>query len=92
MPDRQIKILSAVFNPANVVKDTAVEQAVTVTGVEVGDVVIVNKPTVDAGVGVIGCRVTAQNTVGLVFANFTGAAGADVNPGSETYLFAVMRP
>ena len=87
--DRQYQIVAVSFNPANVVTKTAAEQAITVTGAAVGDAVIVNKPSCTAGVGIVGARVTAANTVGVVFAN---ATAGDLNPAAETYLFALMRP
>lgn len=90
--DRQYKVLSVSFNPANIVKATAVEQTVTVAGLAVGDVVIVNKPTLSANAGIVGARVTATDTLGITFMNCSGAGGADVNPGAETYLIGVLRP
>jgi len=52
---------------------TTAEQDVTVPGLEVGDMVIVSKPTAQAGLGVVGARVSAANTLSITFNNPTVA-------------------
>jgi hypothetical protein len=55
----------------------------------VGDWVFVNKPTAQAGLGIVGCRVTAANTLGITFSNNTGSS---ITPtASQTYLVLAMR-
>lgn len=57
--------------------------------VEVGDIVLkVIKPTLTAGLSVIGGRIDAQNQVTVEFTNPTGGA---LNPGSETYTFVILK-
>lgn len=77
-----------VFDPASVSANTTSEQTVTVNGVASNDFVIVSKPTNTAGLGIVNCRVSAQNTVAITFMNATGGA---INAGSETYTFLVFK-
>lgn len=58
---------------ASVPTITTSEQTMTVTGVEVGDFVWVNKPTHQTGLGIAGSRVSALNTVAITFVNPTAA-------------------
>jgi len=81
---------SVAWSPAEVAAATSAEQNVTVTGVKVGDVIHVNKPTAQAGLGVVGARVSAADTVSVTFGNFTAAT--PITPtASETYSFLVVR-
>ena len=52
---------------------TTSEQTVTVPGLNVGDVVVVNKPTHQTGLGIVGARVSAANTLAITFSNPTAA-------------------
>src|SRR5712691_6459698 len=62
------------LSPALVAANTTAEQTFTVTGLAVGDVVIsVNKPTAQAGLGIVGWRVSAANTLAITFSNNTAA-------------------
>src|SRR6202043_200663 len=61
--------LSATLTPAAVAANTSAEQTFTVTGLRVGDLVQVNKPTQQAGLDIGGCRVVANNTLGITFMN-----------------------
>lgn len=71
------------LTPASVAANTTVEQQFTVPGVQVGMVMAVNKPTVNAGVLITNVRAIAANTIGITFANCTAAA---VTPtAAETY-------
>lgn len=81
--------LSATLSPVEVAADTAVEQTFTVAGLAVGDVVSVNKPTVQAGLGLCGARVTATDTIGICFQNVTGSP---ITPtASEVYRVSAIR-
>ena len=76
---------TAALTPAEVAANTCAEQLFTVTGIAVGDVVTVNKPTAQAGLGVSGVRASAANQVGINFCNNTGAG---ITPtAAQTYLF-----
>ena len=88
--ERGPTVLSLALSPSAVSANTTAEQTFTATGVAVGDVVIaVNKPTAQAGLGIVGFRVTAANTVGVTFSNNT--AGSITPTASETYLVALYR-
>ncbi len=52
---------------------TTAEQTVTVPGLEVGDMVSVSKPTAQAGLGVVGVRVSAKDTLAITFNNPTAS-------------------
>lgn len=80
---------SATLSPAQVAANTTAEQTFTVNGVAVGDVVFVNKPTAQAGLGIVGVRASGANQVGITFSNNTGAG---ITPtASQSYLFGVIR-
>lgn len=86
----KLKLISVSLSPALIVLNTTAEQTFTVPGLAVGDWVFVNKPTAQAGLGIVGCRVSAANTLAITFSNNTGAS---ITPtASQTYLILVMRP
>lgn len=86
----KLKYFSPTLSPAQVAINTTAEQTFTVNGLEVGDVVItVNKPTSQAGLGIVNYRVSAANTLAITFANVTGAA---ITPtASEVYKVVVAK-
>lgn len=67
-------MLTATLSPVAVAANTSVEQQFTVTGLRVGDLVQVNKPTAQAGLDIGGCRVVSNNLLGITFMNVTAAA------------------
>lgn len=78
-----IPSLSVVWSPAAVAANSVVEQQVTVPGLMSGHLVQVSKPTSQAGIDIVGCRVIADNTLGVTFANVTASP---VTPtAAETY-------
>ena len=92
--DPRLEYFSLLFavgwSPVGVAANTSAEQDLTVTGVKLGDVISVNKPTAQAGLGVVGARVSAADTVSVTFGNFTAAT--PITPtASETYSFLVVR-
>lgn len=84
-----IMMLQAALTPGEVETITTEEQPFTVNGLQVGDIVLVQKPTFQAGLGLAGARVTAANTLGITFVNPT-AAGITPTAG-EIYLILVFR-
>lgn len=83
-----VRKYTATLSPAIVAANTTAEQLFTVTGVKTGDVVVVNKPTAQAGLGIVGIRVSAANQVGITFSNNTAAG---ITPtASEVYSFFVF--
>lgn len=82
-------VASVALSPASVAANTSAEQTFTVAGLKLGDFVAVNKPTAQAGLGIVGCRASADNTLAITFANFT--AGAIVPTAAETYRVSYDR-
>jgi len=90
--DRQTKLFSMdVGVVTTVAANTTAERDITVAAgvVAVGDFVAVNKPTAQAGLGVVGARVKDAVTVALTYSNTTAG---NVQPTDENYLVFVMRP
>lgn len=80
---------SASLSPGAVAANTTAEQTFTVNGLAVGDAMFVNKPTAQAGLGIVGARVSAANTLAITFSNNTGLA---ITPtAAETYQIGGMR-
>jgi len=79
------------LSPAEVATITSAEQTFTVAGVEPEDILLgVNKPTAQAGIGIVGQRVTARDTVGITFMNTT--AGGITPTAAEVYTFIFFKP
>lgn len=85
----RMAVVTITIDVASVAANTSAEQDFTVSGLAVGDLVFVNKPSLSAGLVVGNARVKSANTLSLTFGNSTGAG---VDPASETYLLAVFRP
>lgn len=83
-------LAAVTLSPAQVAINTTAEQTFTLNGLKIGDLVNVNKPTAQAGLGIVGARVSAANTLAITFANVT--AGAITPTASESYLVDVIRP
>lgn len=89
MREDRYGVVQATLTPAQVAINTTAEQTFTVPGLKVGDVVVVNKPTAQAGLGIAGARVSAADTLAINFANVTG--GAITPTAGEVYLVYVFR-
>ncbi len=77
--------ISATLSPSAVGPNVFAEQLFTVNGVPAGSAVAVNKPTAQAGLGILDARVVSAGLVGITFGNFTAAT---ITPtASESYLF-----
>ena len=77
------------ISPALVLKNTTAEQTFTVTGLQTGDAVFVNKPTNQAGLGITNVRVTAADTIGISFINASTTA---ITPtASQTYMVVAIK-
>lgn len=81
--------IGSTLSPSAVSANTTAEQTFTVTGLVVGDLVSVIKPTSQAGLGVVGSRVSAANTLAITFSNNT--AGSITPTASEVYALNVTR-
>lgn len=84
-----VKAYTATINPASVAAATSAEQTFTVTGLRTGDIPVVVKPSLTAGVGIGNARVSATDTLAITFVNATAGA---VDPASESYTILVFRP
>lgn len=84
-------VASVNLSPALVAANTTAEQSFTVPGVRASDVCIdVTKPTAQAGLGIVGFRVSAENTVAITFSNNTASG---ITPtASQVYQFVILRP
>ena len=82
-------LLSITLSPAAVSANTTAEQTFTVNGLLAGDMALVTKPTAQAGLGIVGSRVSAVNTLAITFSNNT--AGSITPTAAETYLVLVSR-
>lgn len=84
-------IFNITLSPASVANATSAEQTFASTGIGliVGDVVLVQKPTAQAGLGIVGSRVSAADTLAVTYGNFTSAT---ITPtASEIYTVTVIR-
>lgn len=86
----QITRYSITLSPAAVSANTTAEQTFTVTGFASGDLCSAHKPTAQAGLGMVGCRVSdASNSVAITFSNNTGST---ITPtASQSYNFMQWR-
>ena len=83
-------VISVTLSPVAIVLNTTAEQTFTVNGLLPGDFVSCNKPTSQAGLGIVGCRVSAANTFAITFSNNTGSS---ITPtAAQVYKILVARP
>lgn len=83
-----VNIIAPTLTPASVAANTCAEQTFTATGVATDQMVVVNKPTAQAGLGIGGFRVNTTNRVSITFCNNTGAV---ITPtAGETYVVGAM--
>ena len=80
--------LTLTLSPASVANATSAEQTFTLTGLLATDYVSVNKPTAQAGLGIVGTRAGA-GFIGITFMNTTAAT---ITPtASQVYTVFVSR-
>ncbi len=93
---RGVPTIALTLSPAAVAPNSAVEQQFTLTaasiatnpGAAVGQLLQVMKPTAQAGLDIVGCRVVSNNVVGVTFANVTAAT---ITPtAAESYTFQAL--
>lgn len=86
----KLVLVSVTLSPVSVAANTIASQNVTVPGVQLNDFITsVTKPTEQTGLAVVSNRVTANNTVAMMFANNT--ASPIVPTAAETYVFSILR-
>jgi hypothetical protein len=83
-------VLSVTLSPSSVAPNTSAEQTFTVNGLLLGDFIDVGKPTSQAGLILGNARVSAANTIAIVFGNLTSST---ITPtAAEVYGIGVTRP
>lgn len=83
-------VVTLTLSPASVAANTTAEQTFTLPGaVAATDYVYVNKPTAQAGLGIVGARVSDANTLAITFSNNTAAP--IVPTASEAYKVFYVR-
>src|ERR1017187_2799450 len=84
-------VFSVTLSPVLVANATSAEQTFAATGIGLAttDLVLVQKPTAQAGLGIVGTRVSAADTLAITFMNSTAAS---ITPtASEVYVVGVWR-
>jgi hypothetical protein len=86
----QFKAFTATLSPAAVGAGTTSAQNLTFTGVTTSDLIVhVKKPTEQTGLGIVGHRASAADTITVVFMNDTAAS---ITPtAGETYTAVALR-
>lgn len=84
-----VSIVDLVIDPASVAAATTAQQTFTLAGLKTTDFVAVAKPSLTAGLGVAGARVSAADTLAITFINATAAA---IDAASETWRVLILRP
>ena len=84
----KVQTFSQELTPTSVAANTTEEDTFTVIGLTTDDIVYVNKPTHQAGLGVVNCRVTGADTLRITYMNATGGS---LTPTKETYKIIAIR-
>lgn len=85
----KVGLFNLTLSPTSVANATTAEQTFVMTGLLTTDFVEVNKPTAQAGLGIVGSRVSAAGVLAITFANVTAAT---ITPtASEVYQVRVDR-
>ena len=82
-PLAPLLLYAAPLTPVSVAAGVMAEQTFTVTGLISGTPVWVNKPSATPGLGIVGARVSALNTLAINYVNTSAAA---IVPPAETYV------
>lgn len=76
------------ITPAACAQNTSAAQTFTVTGLNTSDAVSVSGPAITAGLGIVGVRVSAANTLEITWGNFTGGS---LTPAAGTYKVIAVK-
>lgn len=76
------------LTPASVAANITVEQPFTIIGINSGDIIIVNPPSLKAGIGIAGVRASAKDEISITFINTTAGA---LTPPAGTYNIVAIR-
>lgn len=84
-------VFSITLSPASVAVTTTSEQTFAATGIGLltTDLVVVNKPTAQPGLGIVGVRVSAADTLAITYLNVSASAITPTQ--SEVYTVGVWR-
>lgn len=83
-------VASVTLSPASVAANTTAEQTFTLPGIRLRDTIVgVSKPTGQAGIGVVNYRVSADDTIAVMFVNAT--ASPVVPTANEVYRITWLR-
>lgn len=83
-PAAPLVLYRPTLTPVSVAANTTAEQVFTVTGLVAGSPVWINKTTsAQPGLGIVGVRVSAANTLAVTYANSTSSA---IVPNAEQYI------
>lgn len=83
-------MIGPTLTPVSVAANTSAEQNFTILGLQSGDGVDVNLMGAQtAGIGIVNARVSANNTLTIMFSNSTGSGATPV---SGQYVITVCRP
>lgn len=87
----KLNVVSLTLTPVAIVLNTTAEQTFACPGVRLAlDVVVgVQKPTSQAGLGIVNTRVSANDQIGITFSNNTG--GSLTPTAGEVYTVTVAR-
>jgi hypothetical protein len=86
---KNIAIMTASINPAELAANSSAETDVTLAGVGANDIVIAQVPaSLEVGLAFSGIRVKAAGTVALRLSNVTGSA---VDGAARTWTFLVIQ-
>lgn len=80
--------VTVTLSPASVAANTTAEQLFAAAGAVAGSGVVVTKPTAQAGLGIVGARVSSAGNIGITFSNNTAAA--IVPTASEAYIVTLL--
>lgn len=87
---RGMAAVALTLSPVAVAANTTAEQTFPLKSLLPGDILVVQKPTAQAGLGIVNARVSAQDTLAITFINATGAS---ITPtAAEVYQVLVHRP
>lgn len=86
---RSATVMQATVDLGSVAANTTELEDATLAGVQVGDIVIAIKPTLEAGLAILQCYVDEADSLKITVGNFTAAP---IDEASETLDFLVIRP
>lgn len=88
---QKLGVFNLTLSPVAVAANTVAEQTFSATGIGLltTDAVDISKPTTQAGLGIVNCRVSATDTLAVAFVNATAAS---ITPtANEVYTVSVTR-